>query len=114
LVAIYTETGETNKALAWAHEVMRENPDPQAYLAGVHARLGEWKEAREILEHEIAGNTNAIRAVTLRWQLAELWERQGNTTKASKALTEAADAAKGTQMESAARQRLNASKKPVK
>jgi tetratricopeptide (TPR) repeat protein len=114
LVAIYTETGETNKALAWAHEVMRENPDPQAYLAGVHARLGEWKEARETLEREIAGNTNATRAVTLRWQLAEQWERQGDTAKASKALTDAAAAAKGTLMESAAQQRLNALKKPAK
>jgi hypothetical protein len=77
LVAIYTETGETNKALTWAHEVMRDNPDPQAYLAAVQTRLGQCKEAREILEHEIAANTNTTRAVTLRWQLAEVLERQG-------------------------------------
>jgi tetratricopeptide (TPR) repeat protein len=106
LVAIYTETGETNKALTWAHEVMRDNPDPQAYLAAVQTRLGQCKEARKILEHEIAANTNATRAVTLRWQLAEACEKDDDTEKAGKVLSEAASCAKGTPMEAAAQQRL--------
>ena len=46
LVTIYAETGQTNKALTWAREVMRDNPDPQAYLAAVHARLGQWRKRR--------------------------------------------------------------------
>src|ERR1043165_374844 len=105
LVTLYTETGETNKALRWAREVMRENPDPQGYLAAVHARLGQWPEAQEILEHEIAGNTNAARAVTLRWQLAEVLENVGDGTKATRLLDQAVVLAKGTALESAARDR---------
>ena len=106
LVSIYIETGETNKALTWAHEVMLDNPDPQAYLAGVHARLGQFERAQEILEKEIASNTNTTRAVTLRWQLAEVFEEMGNTINTRKILNEAVTAAKGTPMESVARQRL--------
>jgi tetratricopeptide (TPR) repeat protein len=113
LVTLYVETGETNKALAWANEVMRDNPDPQAYLAGVYARLGQWQAAREILEREIAGTTNATRAVTLRWQLAEVWEKAGNAAEARMALTEAAKVAKGTAMESAAQRQLDVQKKRV-
>jgi tetratricopeptide (TPR) repeat protein len=110
LVTIYLETGETNKALTWAREVMRNNPDPQAYLGEVHARLGQFKLAREILEQEITQNTNATRAVTLRWQLAEVCEKEGDRVKAVKLFKEAADAAKGTAMEAVARQRVNALK----
>ena len=110
LVTIYTETGKTNKALAWAREVMRDNPDPPAYLAAVHARLGQWKEAREILEHEIVGNTNTVRAVTLRWQLGELHAQAGDCAKASKVLVEATDLARGTAMKEASRRRLKALK----
>jgi tetratricopeptide (TPR) repeat protein len=110
LVTIYAEIGETNKALALAREVRRDNPDPDAYMAAVHGRLGQWKEAQKILEHAIAANTNATRAVTLRWQLAEACEREGDEAKARKVLTEAADAAKETAMEPAALKRLNAPK----
>ena len=108
LVTIYAETGETNKALTWAREVMRDNPDPQAYLAGVHARLGNWTVAERILEKEIAANTNVTRAVTLRWQLAEAYEKEGNRAKASKVLNEAAGLARGTSMEATTQRRLKA------
>ncbi len=108
LVAIYAETGETNKALTWAHAVMRDTPDPQAYLAAVQARLGQLREAQETLEREIARNTNATRAVTLRWQLATVFEEAGDSAKARKVLNEAASAAKGTPMEAAAQKRLEA------
>lgn len=37
LVTICSETDETDKALAWAHEVMRENPDPRASGCCPHA-----------------------------------------------------------------------------
>ena len=92
---------------------MQNNPDPQAYLAGVHARLGQLKLAQEILEREIAGNTNAARAVTLRWQLAEVCEKMGDSMKARKFLDEAAVDAKGTPMGPAAQKRLNAMKQPA-
>jgi tetratricopeptide (TPR) repeat protein len=108
LVTIYSETGQTNQALAWAGEVMRDNPDPQAYLATVQARLGQWQEARGMLEHEIAINTNTIRAVTLRWQLAEVYEKEGDGAKASRVLNEAAALAKGTPMEATSQRRLKA------
>ena len=110
LVTIYAETGETNKALAWAQEVMRENPDPQVYLAAVHAKLGQFTLTQEILEREIAANTNSTRAVTLRWQLAEAYEKTGNYQKARKILGEAHVAAKGTAMESVAQKRLKETK----
>ena len=106
LVTLYVETGETNKALTWAREVMRDNPDPQAYLAAVYGRLGQWKDAREILEREIASNTNATRAVTLRWQLAEFYEKEGDGAKSSRVLNEAAGLANGTPMETTAQRRL--------
>jgi tetratricopeptide (TPR) repeat protein len=114
LVTLYTETGEKNKALHWAHEAMRNNPDPQAYLAAVHGQLGQWKKAREILEREIAGSTNATRAVTLRWQLADVYEKGGEGLKAKGILNEAAEAVKGTAMESAAQRRLQTLKEPAK
>jgi predicted Zn-dependent protease len=110
LVAIYAETGQTNRALTWAREVMRDNPDPQAYLAAVHARLGQFKLAHEILEREIARNTNATRTVTLRWQLAEVWEKRGDGVKARRALDDALVAVKGTPMEPAAQKRVTSLK----
>jgi tetratricopeptide (TPR) repeat protein len=108
LVTIYAETGQTNKALNWAHQAMRDNPDPQAYLAAVQARLGQSREAQQTLEREIARNTNATRAVTLRWQLADVCAQQGKSDKAREVLNEAAGMAKGTSMEAAARRRLTA------
>ena len=107
LVQIYAQTDKDKRALAWAHEVMRDNPDPQAYLAGVHSLLGQQKRAQEILEREIAANTNATRAVTLRWQLADVHEKAGDRARAHKALEEAATAAKGTPMAPAAEKRLS-------
>jgi hypothetical protein len=114
LVALYADTGETNKALTWVHEIMRDNPDPQAYLAAVQARLRQWQEARETLEREIAANTNATRAITLRWQLAEVYEKEGDGAKAGRVLNEAAGLAKGTSMEAAAQRRLKPFKAEAK
>ena len=108
LVTLYVETGETNKALTWAREVMRDNPDPQAYLARVHARLGQTKAAREILEREVGANTNTTRAITLRWQLSDLYAQQDSVDEARQVLSQAAGLAKGTPMEAAAHRRLNA------
>ena len=46
--------------------------------------------------------------------LADVYEKQGDAVGAAKMLNEAADAAKGTAMESAARRRLSALKEPAK
>jgi len=83
-VTIYTEKPADNKALTWAREIMRDNPDPQAYLAAVHARLGQWHEARKILEQEINQQHQCNRAVTLRWQLAEVSEKRATEKRAER------------------------------
>ncbi len=93
---------------------MRDNPDPQAYLAGIHSLLGQHKQAQQILEREIAGNTNATRAVTLRWQLADVCERAGDSVRAHQILEEAATAAKETPMAPAAERRLDTVKRNEK
>lgn len=112
LVTIYADTRETNKALKWAREVMRANPDQQAYVAGIHVRLGDFKQAQVILAREIAANTNETRAVTLRWQLAEVCQAQGETTQATKLNQEALSFAKGSVLEEAAHRRLTRNSPP--
>lgn len=118
LVKLYAEIGNTNKALEWAHVVMERNPDPQAYLAGVHTMLGNYNEAKAILEKEISsvgspsrkGDKDAgkdpRRKLTLYWQLADVYEKQGNDQKAEYLLKAAVELAKGKPEESAARRRL--------
>ena len=46
LVQIYAKEGRAEKALRWAHVVMERNPEPHAYLAGVHTLLGNLDEAK--------------------------------------------------------------------
>jgi tetratricopeptide (TPR) repeat protein len=110
LVPLYAETGQTDEALKWAHEVMRDNPDPKAYLAGVHAQLGNWEQAGQMLQEEIAANTDETRSVTLRWQLADVLERLGKHEACVKVLDEASGLAKGSRMEAAALRRAEAAK----
>jgi hypothetical protein len=74
--------------------------------------LGNDKEAREILKHEIAANTNAIRAVTLRWQLADVIAQKVDVAEVKNVLTDAAKAAKGTTMEAAALRRVGTLRNP--
>jgi len=106
LVKIYGEAGVTNKALKWAEAVMEWNPDPQAYLAGVHAMLGNYGEAREILANELAEVGQSRRRLTLQWQLADVYEKEGNTDKAERILKAAADSVKGKPEEITAGRRL--------
>jgi tetratricopeptide (TPR) repeat protein len=107
LVRLYAETGVTNKALEWAHVAMEHNPDPQAYLAGVHTMLGDTRAAKTILDKEIAAASPPRRQLTLRWQLADVLEKEGDAVAAEKTLTEAAEKVKGTPDEAAATKRLD-------
>jgi len=107
LVAIYTQAGETNKALEWAHVVMQTNPDSQAYLAGVNAMLGKYSEAQGILEAELTKAKEPRRKMLLNWQLADVHERAGKPKKAAKALAQALEVVQGTPDEAAAQQRLD-------
>lgn len=106
LVRLYAESGVTNKALEWAEAVMKTNPDPQAYLAGVQAMLGDWTAARALLEQEIQKSGEARRKLTLLWQLADVLDRQGDRAEARKRLETAVAMAQGTPDEPAARARL--------
>ena len=59
----------------------------------------------------MAANTNTTRAVTLRWQLAEVFEKMNEIQKARILMEECTRMAKGTHLEAAAQKRLNDSKK---
>lgn len=108
LVKLYAAAGESENALTWARVVMEENPDPQAYLAGVYAMLGQFKEARAILEPEIAVCTEPHRKTTLCWQMADVCENSGDPAGAETALNAAAQASKGLPESSTAERRLTA------
>ncbi|MEI6787345.1 MAG: hypothetical protein WCL49_02585 [bacterium] len=107
LVAIYTQAGETNKTLEWAHVVMKTNPDPQAYLAGVNAMLGKYSEAQAILEAELAKAKEPRRKMLLNWQLADMHEKAGKPEKVAEALGQAHKAVRGTPDEAATQHRLD-------
>ena len=103
--------GETDEELKWVLEPISDDPDPNAALAGVYAGLGQFGEARRILQSEIASETQPLRSVVLRWQLAELWEKTDNRTEVHKALGEAEEAVEGILAESVAQQWLEALEK---
>lgn len=107
LVKLYAQLGKKEDTLRWAKEVMKDNPDPQAYLAGVYSLLADHKEAESILEKEIAAEKTPHRQLILNWQLADVCEKKGDRDKADKILSAAATAAKGTPDEAAAQQRLD-------
>jgi tetratricopeptide (TPR) repeat protein len=107
IATIYAESGQTNKAIEWAKEVMKTSPDPQAYLAGIHAMLGNYPEAIRIVDEEIVREKDARRGIMLRWQLAELCNKTGDVKKAEKLLREGVELSKGRQEEADARKRLD-------
>lgn len=107
IARLYAEAGATNKALDCARLAMASNPDPQAYLAGIHALLGDFAQARSIIERELAADPAPPRRLTLLWQLADVCERQGDLKAAESALGAALTACAGTPDEPAARRRLD-------
>ena len=102
LVRIYAKEGQAKKALSWAHVVMERNPEPQAYLAGVYALLGNLGDAQNILEHQLAERKEPLQKLTLSWQLADVYEKQNNIHAAEKTLLESVESVAGTIHESAA------------
>jgi tetratricopeptide (TPR) repeat protein len=106
LVRIYAKEGQAEKALSWAHVVMEQNPEPQAYLAGVHTLLGHLDEAKDILEKLVAERKEPRQKLTLSWQLAEVYEKQDNIPAAEKTLLESVESVEGTIHETAAWSRI--------
>jgi tetratricopeptide (TPR) repeat protein len=106
LVSLYASLGNAPRSLFWAQQAMVDNPDPQAYLAGVHTLLGQHAEAASLLATELARTNTATRAVALRWQLADLQLQQGRTNAALETLHAAEKSAKGSELEKLARQRV--------
>ena len=106
LVRIYAKEGLTEKALSWAHVVMERNPEPQAYLAGVHTLLGNLNEARNILEQQLAERKEPRQKLTLSWQLANVCEKLGDIPSAEKTLLESAESVAGSLEEDSALVRL--------
>ncbi len=90
LVDLYIDSKQLPKAMTWTREVMKTNPDPQAYLAGVYARIGMTKEARAILAEEIKKAREPRRKMLLNWQLADASEKAGDIEAARAALADAA------------------------
>lgn len=78
LVQIYTRQAQPAAALAWAARAARHRPDPQAYLAGVHAALGQTREAELLLRNALRNARDPARRATLLWQLAETQTRLGD------------------------------------
>jgi tetratricopeptide (TPR) repeat protein len=106
LVNLYAETGKTNAALNWAEQITENHPDPQAYLAGVHTMLGNYKEAEQILEKEVAAAKEDRQKLSLRWQLAHVYEKEGKPDKSEKLLKEASELSKGKPEHKTASERL--------
>ena len=102
LVQIYAKEGQADKALSWTHVVMERNPEPQAYLAGVYTMLGKLDEAKDILEKLVAERKEPQQKLTLNWQLAEVYEKQGNVPAAEKTFLESTENVAGSIHESAA------------
>ena len=106
LVKLYAEGGKPEKALQWADEAKRVNPDPEAYMAGVYELLKRRDEARKILDAEIAKEKDPRRLLTLYWQLAGVYEKDGDVDRAGALLEAAEKAVAGRPEEGSARQRL--------
>jgi len=108
LVTLYADSGQTAQALSWAVRVSRRQPDPKAYLAGVYARLGQWKESELLLRQAAQGEPDPRKRTALQWQLAEAQERQGDGAAALATLAGARDAAADDALQKTSVQRLDA------
>lgn len=105
LAVIYAEARQEKKALSWAGIAAKDDPDPNAYLAGINSLMGNQDEAARLLEAELRQTGNAHRKVTLYWQLAGVKERGGDREGAARALNDALGASRGTPDEAVALQK---------
>ncbi|MEI7899146.1 MAG: hypothetical protein WCK89_02765 [bacterium] len=108
LVNLYIDGGQSAAALSWAARVSCRQPDPKAYLAGVHARLGQWKESELILRQSLREEREPRKRLPLMWQLADAQEGQGDGESALATLAGARDAAPDDRLRKTSAQRLNA------
>lgn len=106
LVELYTASRQAPQALAWARKLAHDRPDPQAYLAGVHAGLGQLKEAEMLLRQTIAATAESDKLPPLRWQLADVQERQGDTGAALATLAAACSDTRNDPLLQTSRKRL--------
>ena len=108
LADLHTAAKQPAQALAWARRAALRRPDPQAYLAGVHARLGQWKEAELLLRQTLAATREPSKRQPLLWQLADAQEGQGDAAAARATLSEACRTAQGEAFREASDRRLAA------
>lgn len=99
MVDLYVANREAGQALAWAARAAVRQPAPQAYLAEVHARLGQLKEAELLVCEAVRAERDPRRRMPLLWQLAEIQVRRGElqagaATLASARASASDDAAK--------------------
>lgn len=109
LARLYAATGNTNAAIAWATKATKKHPDPEAYLAGVHALCGNHAEAAQILTKALeAQSIPRLREIILRWQLADSLVARKKQPEAEAQLRKALALAEGNPEEPTARKRLRA------
>lgn len=111
LAKLYAQEGCSDKALHWASVAAITNPDPQAYMAGIHSMLGDDQNAIRILTKELTGKNDPSRILSLSSQLAAVYERTGDLKKAEHVLQTAVSELHKTSFEDAAEKQLNAFKK---
>ena len=87
-------------AVAIARRVKDQRPDPVAFFAGVLARCGGRREARAMIENEVAREARVERRIPLLLQLAEMSEPG---TEEQAVLDQAVAAAKDTPWEPSVR-----------
>lgn len=108
LVNLYISMKQPAPALSWATRVARRHPEPKAYLAGVHSRLNQHKEAELLLLQAIRKTDDPMRHVPLLWQLAETQENQGESQRALTTLRNALDATKDADLRQTSNLRIKA------
>ena len=108
LVNLYAGGGQAAPALSWAVRVARRMPEPKPYLAGVHARLGQWKESELLLRQALRETRDPGKRQPLLWQLADVQEGQNDGEAALATLTGAREAAPDAELRKTSAQRLDA------
>ncbi|MDF7822636.1 hypothetical protein P4B35_01320 [Pontiellaceae bacterium B12227] len=108
LAVLYAQEGCSDKSLQWASIAAEMNPDPQAYMAGIHSMLGDDSSAIQILKQELSKKNQPMRTLVLHRQLASIYEDRHDLKNARLTLQSATGVLKGTSMESEAEKLLKA------
>lgn len=113
LVNLYISMNRPASALSWARRIARHHPEPKAYLAGVHSRLNQNKEAELLLRQALRKINDPTQRTPLLWQLAQTLENQGDNQGAMTTLENARDTANNAAMRQTATRRIKALQKRV-